>query len=192
MATLFPITEHIFHGDYSTILEMTRTDILNGASPDPCKTDIKQRSAGYRYRMERVVASVDTREVVVKYVCSAAGHEIHSVYVALDSFWDLWDENETSENKVDLNTLVNTAIMDGEIRCSCTCPAWIYSGSKYIATQLGYAYGGKETRFPRIKNPQLKGTCCKHVYLVLKALPFQKFGISSMLNSELKRLHVIQ
>ena len=187
----FPVTENFIRGKHEDLLEMSREAILRGASPDPFNEPIKQRAQGYRYRMERVVASVDTREVVVKYVCSAAGHEIHSVYIALDSFWDLWDENESSENKVDLNYLVNMSIMQGEIRCSCTCPAWIYSGAKYIATQLGYVYGGKETRFPRKKNPQLKGTICKHVYLVLQALPFQKFGIASQLKSELSRLHVI-
>lgn len=179
-------------GRYSVLLEMTRDDILKGAEPDPFKKSIKERSQGYRYRMERVVASEDTREVVVKFVCSAAGHEMHSVYIALDSFWDMWDANETSEKKMNVAALVNLCIMQGEIRCSCTCPSWIYSGAKYIGTQLGYAYGGKETRFPREKNPQLKGSICKHLYVVLKALPFQKFGIASQLTSELKRLHVMQ
>lgn len=179
-------------GKYSALLEMTRDDILKGAEPDPFKKPIKERSQGYRYRMERVVASEDTREVVVKFVCSAAGHEMHSVYVALDSFWDMWDANETSEKKMNIANLVNLCIMNGEIRCSCTCPSWIYSGAKYIGTQLGYAYGGKETRFPREKNPQLKGSICKHLFVVLKALPFQKFGIASQLTSELKRLKVIQ
>ena len=175
-------------GKYVKLLEMSRDDILRGSEPDPFNVPIKQRSQGYRYRMERVVVSKDTREVVVKFVCSAAGHEMHSVYVALDSFWDLYDENETSEKKVNVQYLVNMAIMQGDIRCSCTCPSWIYSGAKYIGTQLGYAYGGKETRFPREKNPQLKGSICKHLFVVLKALPFQKFGIASQISSELRRL----
>ena len=176
-----------FKGKYEALLEMSRDDIIRGASPDACKKPIQQRSQGYRYRMERVVVSPDTREVVIKFVCSAAGHEMHSVYIALDSFFDLWDENESSEKKVNMAYLVNMAIMQGEIRCSCTCPAWIYSGAKYIGTQLGYAYGGKETRFPRIKNPQLKGSVCKHLYVTLKALPFQKFGIASQITSEFRR-----
>ena len=179
-------------GEYTKLLEMTRDDILRGADPDACKTPIKTRSQGYRYRMERVVVSPETREVVVKFVCSAPGHDLHNVYVALDSFFDMFEENETSEKKVNMAYLINLSIMNGEIRCSCSCPAWIYSGSKYIGTQLGYAYGGKETRFPRIRNPKLKGSVCKHLFVILKALPFQKFGIASQVTSELKRQHVIQ
>jgi len=190
MGTLFE-SKNCIMGRYVSLLEMTRDDILKGSEPDPFKKNIKERSQGYRYRMERVVASADTREVVIKFVCSAAGHEMHSVYVALDSFWDMFDENQASEKPVNMAYLVNLCIMQGEIRCSCTCPSWIYSGAKYIGTQLGYAYGGKETRFPREKNPQLKGTICKHLYVVLKALPFQKFGIASQLTSELKRLGVL-
>ena len=184
------LSEKCLKGKYNILLEMTRDDIIRGADPDPFKTSIRERAQGYRYRMERVVVSPETREVVVKFVCSQAGHEMHSVYVALDSFWDLWDENESAEKKVNVAYLVNMAIMQGDIRCSCTCPAWIYSGAKYIGTQLGYAYGGKETRFPRVKNPQLKGSICKHLYVILKALPFQKFGIASQISAEIKRLHL--
>ena len=184
--------KNIISGKYQALMEMTRDDIIKGAEPDACKTPIRERSQGYRYRMERVVADVNTREVVVKYVCSTAGRPMYSVYVALDSFWDMWDANETAEKKVNIAYLVNMAIMQGDIRCSCSCPAWLYSGSKYIATQLGYAYGGTENRFPRIKNPQLKGSVCKHLFVVLKALPFQKFGIASQLTAELRRLKVIQ
>jgi len=185
------LTENCITGKYTKLLEMSRDDILKGSEPDPFKKSIRERSQGYRYRLERVVVSPDTREVVVKFVCSTAGHEMHSVYVALDSFWDLFDENESSEKKVNMAYLINMAIMQGDIRCSCTCPSWIYSGAKYIGTQLGYAYGGKETRFPRIKNPQLKGSICKHLFVVLKALPFQKFGIASQVSSELRRLHLL-
>lgn len=183
--------ENCIAGKYMFLMEMTRDDIIRGASPDPHKNPIQVRSQGYRYRMERVVVSPDTREVVVKFVCSAAGHEMYSVYVALDSFFDMFEANESSEKKVNMAYLVNTAIMQGDIRCSCTCPAWTYSGMKYIGTQLGYAYGGKETRFPRVKNPQLKGSVCKHLFVVLKALPFQKFGIASQISSEFRRLHLI-
>lgn len=181
------LLENCITGKYIKLLEMSRDDILKGSEPDPFKKSIRERSQGYRYRLERVVVSPDTREVVVKFVCSTVGHEMHSVYVALDSFFDLFDENESSEKKVNVAYLVNMAIMQGDIRCSCTCPSWIYSGAKYIGTQLGYAYGGKETRFPRIKNPQLKGSICKHLFVVLKALPFQKFGIASQISAELRR-----
>ena len=190
MKTLFESTEYM-QGKYIKLLEMSRDDILKGSEPDPFKKSIRERSQGYRYRLERVVVSPDTREVVLKFVCQAAGHEMHSVYVALDSFFDLFDENESSEKKVNMAYLINMSIMQGEIRCSCTCPSWIYSGVKYIGTQLGYAYGGKETRFPRVKNPQLKGSICKHLFVVLKALPFQKFGIASQVSSELRRLHLL-
>ena len=44
-------------------------------------------------------------------------------------------------------------------------------GYKYMATQLDYNAGEPENRFPKIKNKNLKGSVCKHLYLTLKYLP---------------------
>lgn len=53
----------------------------------------------------------------------------------------------------------------------CQCPAYKFYGMQYILTQLDSAIV-PEVRFPRIRNPQLMGICCKHLRRTLKVLPF--------------------
>lgn len=47
-----------------------------------------------------------------------------------------------------------------------------YWGYEYILTQVDAAEGMGEYRRPNIRNPQLKGSVCKHLYLALYALTF--------------------
>ena len=166
--------------------EMTRYDIIRGASPEPWKDPMSVRIRGYQFRFAGIHCDREAKELILKFNLSAAGHTNQSVYIQLVDFFDLLDANESSEKKVSLPSLLNTVIMQGEVKVYCTCPAWIYTGSKYIATKLGYAYGSQENRFPRIRNPKLMGTVCKHAFIILKALPYQKFGIASMIKKELK------
>lgn len=170
------------------MLEMTRMDLLNGASPEPWKDDIKTRAAGYSLKFEGVDLSYKDRRCVCKFATSKAGHTDQTVYISLDEFWDMWDENEESDSKLSLASLLNLVIMHGKLRIYCSCPAWLYSGNKYMATQLDYAYYQDEHRFPKIRNPHLKGTVCKHAWLALKALPYQKFGIEAAIKRQLKGL----
>lgn len=47
---------------------------------------------------------------------------------------------------------------------SCSCPAWVYSGAAYHATQKGYGEGKKkENRPPKEKDPQGNNFLCKHI-----------------------------
>jgi uncharacterized protein YlbG (UPF0298 family) len=49
-----------------------------------------------------------------------------------------------------------------KIKFECSCGRHTY-WYRYMATKGGWGLGIKEERFPRIRNPQLKGICCKHV-----------------------------
>lgn len=60
----------------------------------------------------------------------------------------------------------------GDLQISCTCPAYLYFGYKYILTQLDANETNPEHRFPKIKNPKLQGVMCKHCYIALSAFPF--------------------
>lgn len=60
----------------------------------------------------------------------------------------------------------------GDLKISCTCPAYLYFGYKYILTQLDSNEADKEHRFPKIKNPKLQGVMCKHCYTAINAFPF--------------------
>lgn len=59
----------------------------------------------------------------------------------------------------------------GNIRVHCTCPAYKFWGHQYVMTTKEAAII-PEVRYPAIRNPQLKGGCCKHLNRVIKVLPF--------------------
>lgn len=49
------------------------------------------------------------------------------------------------------------------VEVSCSCPAWLYWGSQYRATQKKYNDGRPENRAPNIRDPQGLNYLCKHV-----------------------------
>jgi hypothetical protein len=75
----------------------------------------------------------------------------------------------SDEKPLTARQAVNLAIF-GDVSVHCNDPSWKYYGWQYIATQLGYAIH-PEDRYPVKRNPQCKGTVCKHLYNVLTVLP---------------------
>lgn len=72
----------------------------------------------------------------------------------------------------------------GDLKISCTCPAYLYFGYKYILTQLDSNESDDENRFPKIKNPKLQGVMCKHCYTALQAFPFNWTSIARDIESD--------
>ena len=70
----------------------------------------------------------------------------------------------------------------GDLQVECSCPSFKYWGFRYIMTQLDSVLGKKEKRMPKVRNPKLDGTVCKHLDSALAVLPF----ISSDIVKELK------
>ena len=175
--------------DFKLINETTRYDVLKAASPEPWKTPMNVRIQGYTVRFVRVEMDRNKNKCVAVFsTLPPPGHTDQDVYVSLEDFWEMYDENETSSKKISLASLLNLVIMHGSIKIYCTCPSWLYGGYKYMATELDYAYGSYENRFPKIKNPKLLGTLCKHAYIIVKALPYQKFGIEAAIKRYLNSL----
>jgi hypothetical protein len=72
------------------------------------------------------------------------------------------------DRDISIAEAVSYAIHDLDCKVTCSCPAFGFFGYKFMATQLGYQYGGPpENRFPDIRNPSLRGTVCKHCDNVL-------------------------
>lgn len=92
-----------------------------------------------------------------------------------------WDAEvaDTSINPVEAARLL---LWSGDLSLHCKCPSFLFYGYEYILTQLGAAIF-PETRFPHIRNPQLKGVACKHLRRTLKVLPFH-LGVMA---AEIKR-----
>lgn len=59
--------------------------------------------------------------------------------------------------------------LSGNLRISCTCPAFSFRGFKYITYKNGVGIE-KETRSPDITNPNKEGLACKHILVVLDQL----------------------
>jgi hypothetical protein len=49
------------------------------------------------------------------------------------------------------------------------CPDFLYKGFKYMGHNMGYGIF-KENRFPKIRNPRLEGTVCKHLLAVFQVM----------------------
>ena len=59
----------------------------------------------------------------------------------------------------------------GNVELHCPCPSYKFWGYQYILTRKESAIL-PEVRYPKIRNPELKGVCCKHLRRTLKVLPF--------------------
>ena len=76
------------------------------------------------------------------------------------------------------------AVAVGRISFDCTCGRHQY-WYRYLATIGNFALAPLEKDFPKIRNPQLKGCCCKHV---LKVLSLLKAGtVHSLIAKELEK-----
>lgn len=62
--------------------------------------------------------------------------------------------------------------MQGDIEVWCNGTAFRMWGWAYITSELDAKWGKKEKRFPKVRNPSLKGSVCKHLENVLRVLPF--------------------
>lgn len=75
-------------------------------------------------------------------------------------------------------------IVKGRISFECPCGRHQY-WYRFLATLGQYALAPKETGFPKIRNPQLMGCCCKHVLKVLDELTSNRIVL--ILAKELQR-----
>lgn len=124
-------------------------------------SDISYRSdnrSKYRSKTQSIVASLYKIEGnTILYTVTSSTHT-HNYIVRIQLLG-------LSGNK--LKSLKSA--LSSDIRISCSCPAFLYQGYKYITwrAQSGIE---KETRAPDIRNPKRKGMACKHILVVLEQL----------------------
>lgn len=101
-----------------------------------------------------------------------------------------WDEALAADG-LDFPQRANLAVF-GRLQVKCNCPAYLYWGYEYIETQLGSDnievpdYEGKkggEDRFPKVRNPKLRGVICKHLTAVLLTLQRSLPEVASAMKS---------
>ena len=106
--------------------------------------------------------------------------QLKAKFYKVDGDTLLYTVNSSKKNKqylvkIQLLDLSNNKLsslksaLDGNLKISCTCPAFLYQGYKYISykKQVGI---DKETRAPNIKNPNQIGLACKHILVALEQI----------------------
>ena len=155
---------------YSALQEITARDLLNSADTDRMKR-AKKQFGKYGTHYSKVL---DKGTIV--FTTKSAGYDNpkYAGYKKTYTQFILPTEIEDVKKMKDLkdSEKVNL-LLAGDLKVKCTCPDFLYFGNKYILTQLDAVLGDKEYRFPKIRNPKLKGSgLCKHLILVLQAVPF--------------------
>ena len=88
----------------------------------------------------------------------------YKVFVLFEDFYTIGRDKD-----IDFTDAVDYAINYADVHMRCTCPAATYWGYNYESTALNYLYGiPRENRYPKIRNPNLKGTVCKHIDKVIQ------------------------
>lgn len=76
------------------------------------------------------------------------------------------------------------------VRCSCTCPSWLWYGAQYNAFMNDYLYPPLRPKFlpPRRRDPQKKFLCCKHVIACLSLMVGQKIEVPKSRRERVRRM----
>lgn len=109
----------------------------------------------------------------------------YNVFVLFEDFYTIGKDKD-----IDFEDAIDYAIDFADIHIRCSCPSFLYHGFAYMGTQLRYIYGiPHENRFPKIRNPNLKSTMCKHCDVVLEYLQRNKALIAKMFAAYYNRLN---
>ncbi len=101
----------------------------------------------------------------------------HQVKVRLEE----WFEHLTGETAW---PTVTQRVCDGRVSFDCSCGRHQF-WYRYLATIGGFALSPKEKDFPKIRNPRLRGCCCKHMLKVIQQL--KSPSVRMLISKELER-----
>lgn len=136
--------------------EITRKDLIKG---------VDRRTKKYSKQIKKVIYKGITKDYTIRCeVPSATGSSNYKVTIKLDELKSLMPMDDlTTQEKVRL-------ALFGDVKVSCTCPAFKYFGYAYITTQLDANDKSPEHREPTVRNPNLDGTLCKHAYVAVRSI----------------------
>lgn len=108
----------------------------------------------------------------------------YKIYVLFEDFYTIGRDKE-----IPFGDAIDYAINYCDVHIRCNCPAHLFWGMAYLGTELKFLYGvPKETRYPKIRNPQLKGTICKHEDAVIQWIFRNKEIVTKMFAAYYDRL----
>lgn len=145
----------------TTLEEATAKELLQGVDPEFISH--QQRTAITR-KMGVQYQGVRGDTVRFKAKASEPGKTYDQTIKLLDFKKIMADRSKP------LRQRVRDAVL-GNIKVHCTGNAYLFWGYQFVLTKMGAALK-PENRAPKVRNPNRKGTVCKHLDAVLKAFPF--------------------
>lgn len=161
-------------------------EVLDNKLYESTLKDIKSQSMSYPQIAERVrkqklrvqFLGVD-KQGFINFSCTSGTTPGLLHYVKIELL-DL-PEAVKEQGRMKDRDIINLALF-GDIKVYCSCEAFRYY-FQYISYIKGYGIH-KEVRYPKVRNPRLKGSVCKHTLAVLNALPMY---ISSLVKAYRQR-----
>jgi hypothetical protein len=157
----------IHHDEYTSELE---SPTLEFAYANTLKFRIKSSKFGQKVKVKGEVVGTNATW--------------YNVFVLFEDFYTIGRDKD-----IPFEDAIDYAINFSDVHVRCNCPAHLYWGYAYESSQLKYIYGiPKENRFPIIRNPNLKGTICKHEDAVIQYILRNKDLIVKMFAQYYNRL----
>jgi len=160
--------DFIHHDKYTSELQ---SPVLEYAYANTLKFKIKSSQFG--------------KQVKTKDGRTGTNNTWYNVFVLFEDFYTIGRDKD-----IPFEDAIDYAINYSDIHIRCSCPAHLYFGYSYMATQMDFQYGiPRENRFPIIRNPNLNGTICKHEDAVIQYILRNKEIIAKMFAEYYNRLN---
>lgn len=155
--------------------EMTLKDLKQGADKDIIRRAKEQNLGSYYQGI--------TSGGVLKFETTAITTDGKSRWEQEIKLLDLDEALEVTK----LDDMTDRDIIDlavyGDISVFCSCPSFKWHGYQYLAWQMDYGLR-RQTHAPDVRNPERRGTVCKHLYNVFTVMPMHINKIVSDLRKE--------
>lgn len=172
-------------GDIDGSRLMSLTTTLHGMTQQLTLEDLRQFQTNIRNLKKRFTGGVSARAMLdrsLKIDRDRANAQIHTAVPmsasggVIQFITNAGPDSKVTRHHVQVELLNYSAIaaspkpavklakelLEGAARWNCTCGRHRF-WYRYLLTTLKANYGPSETAFPMLKNPALRGTCCKHI-----------------------------
>lgn len=143
--------------------------------------DVDPRTLKYSKEVQGIKYIGITRDYVVVFETPSVTADPPTTYTQRIKLKDLREIADAED--LNVREKVRLAIA-GDIDVSCTCPAYKWWGYEYIMTELDAKEGAPQTIFPQVRNPDLHGTICKHLKVVVQAFVYHWSKIAKDLKND--------
>jgi hypothetical protein len=158
------------------MLEATGRELQRGAWP-AVRARVKKQNIRTKYK------GIDKNGTL--HFETTSGTVAGKTYEQLIQFVDLQDVVDIVQEKG--NTLraadLVRLMLAGGVKVYCNDPSFLYFGWQYMAWKQGHGIN-QELRPPSKRNPHQTGSVCKHLVLVLQAMPFYAMDIMRDMRKE--------